>query len=120
MGNRRVSLDEAQEFFLDLEHGKGEALEKRSRWLRGGRAERVLAAAMKWDLTQRQRECVELYFFHRLTMNEIAQQLEVEPSTVCRHLKKAKLRLKRAFAYAEALWNLEKEEAAAIDAEEEA
>lgn len=107
--NKRVTLDEAQELLLGLEEDKDGKLERRSKWLRGGRAERVLAAAMQWDLTERQRECVQLYFFDRLTMEEIARRLEVDRSTVCRHLKKARLRLKRAFAYAEALWNLEQE-----------
>ncbi len=109
VSNKRITLDEAQQLFLEPEQPKKRAEQEQPQlsWLNRGRAQRILAAAMEWDLTERQRECVELYFFDKLTMDEIATRLNVDKSTVCRHLKKAKLRLKRAFAYAEALWNWE-------------
>ena len=46
-------------------------------------------------LTPRQRQVVELYYYKQLNMTEIAGQLGVNPSTVSRHLKAARGRLKQ-------------------------
>ncbi len=48
-------------------------------------------------LTPRQRECVELYYYRGFTLEEAARALGVNPSTVCRHLQKARAHL-REFA----------------------
>ena len=49
---------------------------------------RLLRLAVRQELTPRQRQCVELYFFQGMTM-----------ATVCRHLQKSKKRLGRALSY---------------------
>lgn len=61
---------------------------------------RLLHLAMEQELTPRQRQCVEMYFFNRLTMEEIGRQLGIGKATVCRHLQKSKRRLGRALGYA--------------------
>ncbi len=63
-------------------------------------AKAALRAALFQELTQRQRQCVQLYFYEKLTEEETGRRLGVSKSTVCRHLQKAKRRLGRAVSYA--------------------
>lgn len=60
----------------------------------------VLRLAIEQELTPRQRQCVELYFFRRLTMEQVGEALGIGKATVCRHLQKSKRRLGRALSYA--------------------
>lgn len=60
----------------------------------------LIRLAMEQELTPRQRQCVELYYFDRLTMEEIGRELGIGKATVCRHLQKSKKRLGRALGYA--------------------
>ncbi len=53
----------------------------------------LLREGMRSCLTPRQRQMVELYYYDRLTMTEIAHRLALNPSTVSRHLKAARGRL---------------------------
>ncbi len=62
----------------------------------------VLRRAIRRELTPRQLECVQFYFYQKMTQEQIAQALGISKPTVCRHLQKAKLRLKRALSYATA------------------
>lgn len=64
------------------------------------RDRRTAAAVLEMGLrrlTPRQRECVQMYYYRSFTLEEIAQALGVNPSTVCRHLQKARAHL-REFA----------------------
>ena len=63
-------------------------------------ARRWLRIAMEKELTSRQRECLLLYFRDRITMQEIGFRLGLTKGTVCRHIRKATDRLKRAAKYA--------------------
>lgn len=54
---------------------------------------RVLKRSMRNELTKRQIECVKMYYFEKLEMKEIARQLDIDISSVSRHLKKARKRL---------------------------
>lgn len=63
-------------------------------------AHRWLRIAMDKELTSRQRECLLLYFRDRLTMQEIGLRLGLTKGTVCKHLRKASDRLRRAAKYA--------------------
>ena len=51
------------------------------------------------ELTDRQRDCVQLYYGERLTMQEIADELHLTRGTVCKHLQKASARLSHALQY---------------------
>lgn len=62
-------------------------------------AKAVLRTALKLELTERQRECVRLYFYENMTEEQTANELGITKSTVCRHLQKAKRRLGRAVYY---------------------
>lgn len=64
--------------------------------------ERLLAhlpRAMTEELTERQRQVVELYFFRGMSQTQIARELQIHPSTVQRTLQRASVRLQRVLVY---------------------
>jgi len=63
---------------------------------------RKLRAACRQELTKRQREVVELYFFsgERPTITQVADQLGIDRSSVSRTLKRAMRRLQEHLRYA--------------------
>ena len=62
-------------------------------------AQVLLRHAIGNELTERQRDCVQLYYGERLTMQEIADELHLTRGTVCKHLQKASARLSHALQY---------------------
>lgn len=52
-----------------------------------------LQLALTTDLTPKQLEYVELYYFHRMNMPQIAAQAGIQVSTVSRTLARARARL---------------------------
>lgn len=60
---------------------------------------KILSLAMQKELTERQLECVTMYYGDMLRLVDIADKLNVAPSTVCRHLQKAKKRLQHILEY---------------------
>ena len=63
-------------------------------------AQVLLRRAIGNELTDRQRDCVQLYYGERLTMQEIADELHLTRGTVCKHLQKASARLSHGRAFA--------------------
>lgn len=55
----------------------------------------MLKSAMGCALTEKQRRCVELYWFDRRTLTQTGKALGIAPSTVSRHLKAAKKKLQK-------------------------
>ena len=55
---------------------------------------KVLNQAMN-SLTERQRYCICNYYLNGKKMKTIAEELNINPSTVTRHIKSAKRNLKR-------------------------
>lgn len=73
--------------------------------LRSGRPEhqrmlRVLQQAMAQELTPRQMDCIQGYYFQEQKMSQVAEQLGINTSSVSRHLKRARARLARVMGYA--------------------
>lgn len=60
---------------------------------------RSMRKAIQGELTPRQLECVHLYYDRNLHIVDISRLLNVNPSTVSRHLKKARARLGKVMAY---------------------
>lgn len=60
---------------------------------------RIMMRAAQGELTVRQMECVHLHYEEDKTVSGIAEELGLAPSTVSRHLKKARLRLQRILRY---------------------
>ena len=64
-----------------------------------GRMKRLLPEVMAAELTARQRQVIELYYYRRLNIPQIAGELGLNKSTVHRHLKAAHGRIRRALHY---------------------
>ena len=62
-------------------------------------AARLVAAALERELTPRQRQMVNMYYLEQHSMREIADMLEVNPSTVTRTLQIARAKLQAAMDY---------------------
>lgn len=62
---------------------------------------RILSRAIREELTSRQRDCLTMYYLHGKKMREIARALSLSPSTVTRHIKTAKQKLRRIASYYE-------------------
>lgn len=54
----------------------------------------LLCKAINLNLTQRQRECVMLYYMENKKISEVAAELNIDKSTVSRHLSSARKKLK--------------------------
>lgn len=96
MKTKLVSFDRVEH--LLGQPGPGETPSTNQESLRAAKA--ALRTALFQDLTDRQRECVLLYFYEGLTEEETGRRLELSRSTVCRHLQRAKRHLKKAAYYA--------------------
>lgn len=59
----------------------------------------ILCEALKSELTERQRQCVTMYYYDDMKMKEIASTLSLSPSTVTRHIKAAQRKLKNVAKY---------------------
>ncbi|MGI5979632.1 MAG: sigma-70 family RNA polymerase sigma factor [Oscillospiraceae bacterium] len=55
--------------------------------------------AINEELTDRQRELIELYYLENMNMTEIARRLGISPSTVSRTLKRGRGRLRKYIKY---------------------
>lgn len=91
-----ISFDGWEEAIADKSAGRRES--NRPELMK---VQKLLRLAIERELTPRQRECVRLYFYDRLTEEEIGRSLGIGKSTVCRHLQKAKARLYSAMRYTE-------------------
>ena len=75
------------------------------------RLKRNLAAALREDVTEKQREALLLYYGEGLNMREIGERLGVDKSTVSRNIKRGERRLRRCLRYgAKALLETENEQ----------
>lgn len=71
--------------------------EDNSRQVHGLR--RNLAAALRQDVTERQRQLLMMYYAQGMNMREIAETLGVDRSTVSRTIKRGEDRLRRCLRY---------------------
>lgn len=65
------------------------------------RMRRILAAAIEQELTDMQRYCLTEVYLNGRKQNELARDMRVNPSTVCRHIKIAMQKLKKVASYYE-------------------
>lgn len=56
---------------------------------------RMLKVAMEFSLTDRQREVVQMYYFERMKVVEVAEELYISRQAVYRILRDSRLKLKR-------------------------
>ncbi|MDD6847960.1 MAG: sigma factor-like helix-turn-helix DNA-binding protein [Oscillospiraceae bacterium] len=60
---------------------------------------KILHKAIECELTDKQKYCVCQYYYNGRSMKSIASELQVNPSTVTRHIQNARRRLKRVAQY---------------------
>lgn len=60
---------------------------------------KLMAYAIKEELSSRQRQCILLYYVHGKNQREIAERLHINPSVVSRHVTRGLKRLQRALKY---------------------
>ncbi len=65
------------------------------------RMKRILARAIRYELTDRQRDCLTMYYLEGMKMKDIARSLCLSSSTVSRHISTAEHKLRRIAAYYE-------------------
>lgn len=65
------------------------------------RMKRILARAIRYELTDRQRDCLTMYYLEGMKMKDIARLLCLSSSTVSRHISSATHKLRRVAAYYE-------------------
>jgi len=63
------------------------------------RLKRNLMAALREDITDKQRQALLLYYGEGLNMREIGERLGVDKSTVSRNIKRGERRLRRCLRY---------------------
>ena len=93
---RRVSMD-ALEFDKKISELSSEEAESNS-----GLIEKVkctMAKVIKNELTPRQREIIVLYYYKGFGVSEIADKLDLAPSTVSRTIKRARDRIYKFLKY---------------------
>ncbi len=60
---------------------------------------KILKKAINYELTPKQRYCLCEHYLKGKTMKNIAEELDINPSTVTRHIQNAVSRLQRVARY---------------------
>lgn len=63
------------------------------------RMKQILIRAIKHELTDRQRDCVTMYYLEGMKMKDIAQAMHLSRSTVTRHIQSATRKLRKVASY---------------------
>lgn len=93
MRTKTLRFDDSLEFeYTNLTGGD---TNKRTR----ERALKILNAAINNELTNRQKICIMRYYYDGIKVDEIAQELNIKPTTVYKHLKTARTALKKCRDY---------------------
>lgn len=63
------------------------------------RMKRILSRAMRYGLTDRQRDCMTMYYLEGMKMKDIAKAMGLSSSTVSRHITAATKKLRKVASY---------------------
>ncbi|MGN0470671.1 MAG: RNA polymerase sigma factor [Acutalibacteraceae bacterium] len=63
------------------------------------RMKKIMKIALQQELTERQRECITLYYIKKKKVCEIADMLSIKPTTVYKHLRTGMTALKKTAVY---------------------
>ena len=63
------------------------------------RAKKLIAISIDTELTDRQKDCLTMRVYQGLSAEDIAAELGIRPTTVYKHIKKAKEALKKCEKY---------------------
>ena len=95
MRHKKISITERNSHMLC--YNDFEDVEDNSREVE--RMKKILHKAISGELTDKQRYCLCEYYLNGRSMKNIATDLNVNPSTVTRHIQNAKRRLRRVASY---------------------
>lgn len=97
MRRERVFLDDKNELLISYylsNHGSDNRPEL-------ARMKRILSRAIRHELTDRQRQCLTMYYLDGIRMKDIAGTLGLSASTVTRHIAAATRKLRKIADYYE-------------------
>ena len=97
MGNKFLNFDEFTESIVSVSEYKNRQFEKKDRAY--SKMVDSLKNIIQGELTEKQRKCVLMYYGEKRKMKDIAQILGIGIPSVSRHIKKAKLRIKKTMEY---------------------
>ena len=97
MKQRLLYLSDAIETYAAMEQYCGQAHAANSHRIK--QMKKLLSAAMKLELTEKQKICLIRYYLENQKVPDIAAQLHIRPTTVYKHLKKARLSLSKCAIY---------------------
>lgn len=63
------------------------------------RMRKILIRAIRHELTDRQRDCMTMYYLEGMKMKDIAVALNLSKSTVTRHIQSATRKLRKVASY---------------------
>ena len=66
----------------------------------------IIRRILAGELTERQRQCLKLHFGDGMTLDEIGSIMNIKKSTVSKHIKLGKLKIRRCLEYAGEKGNL--------------
>lgn len=95
MRHERLFMDESSENIISfgLYQQKGTNNRERQHMMK------ILYRAMQIELTDRQRNCITMYFLNGMKMKDIATDLGLSRSTVTRHIQAATRKLRKVASY---------------------
>lgn len=95
MRHERLFMDESSENMISfgLYQQKGTNNRERQHMMK------ILSCAMQTELTDRQRDCITMYYLNRMKMKDIAADLGLSRSTVTRHIQAATRKLRKVASY---------------------
>lgn len=63
------------------------------------RMKKLIAISIDTELTDRQKDCLTMRVYQGISVEDIAAELGIRPTTVYKHIKKAKEALKKCVKY---------------------
>ena len=63
------------------------------------RTKKLIAISIDTELTDRQKDCLTMRVYQKMSVEDIAAELGIRPTTVYKHIKKAKEALKKCRKY---------------------
>lgn len=96
MINRPLSLNDFTESLIGISNYQKDKFSDNSEYKK---MLEVLVRAIDGELTERQRQCVVMYYGKQISLKDIALELNISESTISRHLKKSRNRLAKVMKY---------------------
>ncbi len=96
MRNRKVSLNNFTESLIGISNFKESCFSENNEYKK---MLEILVKAIDGELTNRQKECVLMYYGRQMSLKEISSKLNIDQSTISRHLKKSRFKLEKILKY---------------------